>query len=244
MAKWLAESDRARPSRFESHRRLLKRIALAVLLGLAIVVLGVSCLAASVELAQKDGGWFVDWQTYALAWDRVASGASLFAPAQLQGEYSLPNVVRLGYAYPPSSVVLFAPVSMWPAGFIAWTTINAGAFLTALWAIASRCWPSRRVEAYIVMLFGLSIFRPFTEGVGVGNVSILTAGVFGWTWVIGRSAAAPLGGLVAIFKVLPGSLVALAVRSHPRRVALTAAGVLVFIVSPSRSRASRLGSTT
>src|SRR5262245_7647409 len=110
---------------------------------IAAALLAVSCI--QIARLQAIGlGWFADWQTYALAWLRVAAGAPLYAPAQVRGPYLLPDMLSQGFAYPPPSVVLFAPFASWPFGFIGWTTLNVGTLLTALWAISTRISPSRR----------------------------------------------------------------------------------------------------
>src|SRR5262245_15017975 len=181
--------------------RTVDRAAIVI----AAAVLAVSCI--QIARLQAIGlAWFADWQTYAMAWLRLADGGRLYAPAQVSGPYQLPEMLGQGYAYPPPSVVLFAPFASWPFGFIGWTTVNVGTLLTALWAVATRISPSRRTLVYSAMLFFLAAFFPFEDGVGTGSLSIATAGLFAWAYVLGESRTAPIGVVAALLRLVPGTL--------------------------------------
>jgi hypothetical protein len=189
------------------------------------------CIVGSRLIAEGNNWiWFVDWQTYSNAWARVSSGGQLYSTIQLAGTYSLPNVVAEGYAYPPASVIFFAPFASWPLGFAAWTTLNAGAFLGAIWAMVSRAWPTWRFEIFSVALLLLAMFEPFREAVGTGNISLLIAAGFGWTLVLGPKAAGPIGVMAGLFKLTPGALAMVGLRSHFKRFIVCAA-VAAFLIA-------------
>lgn len=173
------------------------------------------------------GRTFDDWLTYVHTADRLLSGDSIYAPMQLAGPYALPNATLIGYAYPPSSVPLFFPFLTYPAGLVAWLTLNVGLLVTGLLAVLKRELGSVRPLEFAVVLFGLALIRPFWEGVAIGNASVGLAGVFAWSWAIGRerTPVGALAGLGATVKLVPGVLV---FWSTPRtfvRTAVTAAAV-------------------
>lgn len=155
------------------------------------------------------GRTFDDWLTYAHTGERLLSGSSIYAPMQLSGPYALPGATLIGYAYPPSSVPLFFPFMSYPAGLVAWLTLNVGLLVTGLYAIVGRELGRVRPLEFALVLFGLALMRPFYEGVAIGNASVGLAGVLAWCWVIGRDRASIgyLAGLGATIKVVPGVLV-------------------------------------
>ena len=199
-------------------------------LALAIVALSWSCIVVA-QWKSIGIGWFADWQTYALAWLRVSHGGPLYDAAQVAGPYRLPDMIGRGYAYPPASVVLFAPFSSWPAGFIAWTTVNVGTLLTALWALATRISPMRRTLLFAAMLLGLAGFFPFEDGVGVGNLSIAAAGLFGWAYVLGERTAPGLGAIAGLARLTSGTLALAGLRNRRAAFKGIALGALLVVAS-------------
>ena len=199
-------------------------------LALALSIL--ACLMSVVGSGQHlalDGRVFVDWVTYANAVERLLSGRSIFAPEQLAGPYSLPTVVRIGYAYPPPSVILFIPFAVFPVGLWAWIVLNVGLLVTGLFAVVQKEVGRLSPLAAAAILFGLAAFVPFSEGVASGNVNIGLAGVLAWAWVLGRSqrALGPISGLTATIKIVPGFLV---FWSDRERFLRTAAGALAVAI--------------
>jgi len=174
-------------------------------------------------------GAFVDWRTYEAAFDRLASGASIYAPQQLSGPYHLPDVVLIGYAYPPPSVLLFGLLHSDPFGLIAWLTLNLGLLFTALWAICTRDFGAWRTPAFAFVLAGLITFEPFISGVVAANPNIGLAGVVGWTYIgLGPRRAGIIGALSAILKVFAGAA-ALAVRERKVLAVGTATVVTIAV---------------
>ena len=116
-------------------------------------------------------------------------------------------MLLIGYAYPPASVPLLIPFQGYPLGLAAWITVNLGALLTALWAIASRAWPTYRLLAFALALAGLAMFPPFLAGMIAMSTNIGLAGAIGWV-AVGLTArqAGVLGGVLAILKVFAGAL--------------------------------------
>ena len=199
-------------------------------LALALSIL--ACLISVVGSGQHlglDGRVFVDWVTYANAVERLLSGRSIFAPEQLAGPYSLPTVVRIGYAYPPPSVILFIPFAVFPVGLCAWIVLNVGLLVTGLFAAVQKEVGHLSPLAAAAILIGLAAFVPFTEGVASGNVNIGLGGVLAWAWVLGRSrrTLGPIAGLAATIKIVPGFLV---FWSDRQRFLRTVAGALAVAI--------------
>lgn len=189
-------------------------------------MLASATIVAAVLRFQLDRGAFsfVDWVTYANAWDRVQAGAPLFAPRQTTGiEYEMRDTVRIGYSYAPATVVLFAPFASWPIGFVAWAVVNIGVLLTGLWAIISSTWPRHRLLVFAAVLAILAVFSPFVVGAHHGNASILIAGLYAWAWAapVTSGVGGVLGGMM---KLAPATLLVFGWRDNRRGVLL---GLLV-----------------
>jgi hypothetical protein len=182
----------------------------------------------------QDPGPWVDWRTYVSAFDRMASGAGIYAPEQLTGPYELTHTVLIGYSYPPASVLLFAPFLSYPFGLVAWLTLNLGLMLTAMWALISRAWPTHREVIFAVALGALAFYPPFRDGMVSANVNVGIAGLIGWiAYGLRPGAAGALGSLAAVTKVFSG-VVALATPIQKRRsivvgVVVTAAVCLITL---------------
>jgi hypothetical protein len=193
-----------------------------------------------VPFWQYPGPW-VDWHTYVNAFDRMAGGAGIYAPEQLTGPYELTHTVLIGYAYPPASVLLFAPFLSYPFGLVAWLTLNLGLLLTAMWALISRAWPTHRAVVFAVALGGLAFYDPFRDGMISANVNVGIAGLIGWiAYGLRPGAAGILGSLGAIVKVFSG-VVTLATPVQKRRsiviaaVATVAVGVITLPIVGAQS---------
>lgn len=149
---------------------------------------------------------FVDWLTYARAFERLAGGSPIYADAQLAGPYYMPATVRIGYSYPPASLPLFAPFASYPVGLGIWILLNVGLFLTGLWAVARRELGPLALGGFGVALLCLGAMAAWGDGVAGGNVNVALAGILAWAWVIGRGRVGAIAGALAVTKVVPGSL--------------------------------------
>lgn len=198
-----------------------------VLLAIAVVAISVIWRLRFMAEWSTHGTPFSDWQHYAMAWNRVIAGGSLYAPEQLTGYFTFPQMLFIGWAYPPAAVVLWAPFASWPAGWIAWTVVNVGLLLTALWAVATRTWPERRVETFALMLLVLSQFNPFIEAAQLGNPDLALAGLLMWAWIGGPRAAVLAGVVGGLAKIAPVAMLLYARRFGWR---WTAYGVGALVV--------------
>jgi hypothetical protein len=152
----------------------------------------------------------------------------IYAAAQVSGPYRLTDVVLIGYAYPPPSVVAFLPFASYPVGLALFLTVNLGLLFTAVWAIVSRAWPAYRLPIFAVVLAVLARNAAFIDGVLAANVNVGLAGVIGWVALGSTSRiAGVVGGVAALVKVFPG-VVALSER-RKLRGALVATGVVAII---------------
>ena len=179
-----------------------------VVLLLAAVVCAYAVIATMLVSAPV-GRTFADWATYVHTVNRMLSGAPIYAPEQLSGTYVLVGVTLFGYAYLPSSVPLFLPFITYPIGLVLWLTLNVGLLLTGLYAILRRELGRPEPLAFAVVLLTLAFIRGFTDGVSFGNASVGLAGLFAWSWVIGRgkTLGGALAGLGATIKLVPGALI-------------------------------------
>jgi Glycosyltransferase family 87 len=172
---------------------------------------------------------FADWQHYAMAWNRVASGGPLYAPEQLSGPFAFPSMLFVGWAYSPPSVLFWAPFATWPAGYVLWTTVNVGLLLTALWAVASRTWPEHRIWGFALTLLILSQYQPFVVGAALGNADVALTGLLLWAWLGGPRAAVVAGVLGGAAKVAPLAVLVY-VRRFGWRWTLYGVGSLVALI--------------
>ena len=141
-----------------------------------------------------------DWQFYSAAVGRWLDEEPIYPGGMISTLGSAPGS---SYAYPPASFLPFAP---WPLGAIAWASVLIGVFLGGLWLVARRVWPERAVTAFAAAVLGASIFPPVLEGIGMGNVNILTAGLLGVVWAGIQPAA--IAGVMTVIKVFPIALAA------------------------------------
>jgi Glycosyltransferase family 87 len=194
------------------------------LLGAFLIAVSVTWLMEFAAV-RVHGTPFADWQHYAMAWNRVVAGGDLYHPSQLTGPFTFPSMLFIGWAYPPASVVFWAPFSTWPAGWVLWTTVNVGLFLTALWAAVTRTFPARRVEVMGFALIALSQYGPFVEAAQLGNADLALAGLFAWAWLLGPRAAVIAGVLGGAAKIVPVGMLLFASR-HGWRWTLYGIGAL------------------
>jgi hypothetical protein len=211
---------------------------LTILGGVAVILATILLVGTLVSLIPQVAGWpgpFVDWRTYANAAARLLAGEPIYATQQLTGPYHLTEVLLIGYAYPPASVPLMIPFQGYPFGLAAWTTVNLGALLTALWAIVSRAWPTYRLLAFSLALAGLAMFPPFLAGMIAMSTNIGLAGAIGWV-AVGLTArqAGVFGGILGILKVFAGALTFAGVDDKTRSLAfaLLVAASLTLVTVP------------
>lgn len=149
---------------------------------------------------------YVDWLTYSRAFERLAAGDPIYAGAQLGGPYHMTDTTRIGYSYPPASLPLLAPFAAFPVGLGVWFVLNVGVFLTGLWAVARRELGPWALGGFGLALLCLGILTAWGEGVAGGNINVALAGILAWAWVIGRGRVGAIAGVLAVAKILPGSL--------------------------------------
>lgn len=219
-----------RPSRTASDRATF--LVTALLLAMASTFLVVRLVAVAGVLSLQDNGtWqnpgpWVDWRTYANAFDRLTAGRGIYAADQLHGSYQLTKVVLIGYAYPPASVPLFAPFASYPFGLAAWLTLNLGLVFTALWALLSRVSRRHRGVLFAGMLAVFAMYAPFVIGVVSANVNVAIAGLIGWVALgVSSSCAAVLGAVGAVTKVFSAVL---ALGTERKQRSVIVATILVF----------------
>lgn len=191
--------------------------ALSILGASAAVAGALACIGAvvAVDARYRSLGQppYVDWLTYANAFERVIQGEPLYAAKQLAGPYLLPHAVTSGYAYPPPSAVLFAPFASQPGGLIAWLVLNAAIYWSALTALTHRAFGLPVVWAAALTAFTLAPFVPLATGLATGNVNVAMAGLTGWAWLGIRQAwVAPVAGFAALVKLYPAFLAGWAAR--------------------------------
>jgi hypothetical protein len=168
-----------------------------------------------------------DWQFYAAAVERWLAGEPIYPGGAISTLGTEPGT---SYAYPPASVPLMLPFAPWPVGAVLWVALLVGVLLAAIWAVAHAGWPSRPLAAFAAAVIGLAIFPPIQQGLAVANVNVLTTGMLGLVWAVGRRTA-PAIGLLTVLKVFPFSLSA---PLGPRAMVTSAlvAGVVVLVTLP------------
>ena len=204
-------------------KALILRIALVVVAALAFAIR----MADAIQSQTATGGWFIDWRTYSNAVERWLSGYPIYGLDQVSGPYFFQEVVARDYAYPPASIPLMVPFAPDPFGLIAWEALLIGALLAAIWVIAGRGFPHRRIEAFAVALLAAACFYPITQGIAAGNVNIATAALLAWAWT-GMHRPGVVAGIFAIEKVFPIGIAVLYGRRAVIVAVLTAIAVAVI----------------
>jgi hypothetical protein len=202
------------------------------LIGLSVTVT-VLALAAAVGLAlmanESHSPPWVDWATYSNALDRLLHGGSVYDPRQLAGAYHLLDMSTngaFGYAYPPASLVLFAPFANQPIGLCLWLALNIGLLVSGVFAILRRELKDDAVLYLGVAILPVILWVGFIEGVTAGNVTVGLSGVLAWAWAIGRIRVPPIAvAVMGIAKVFPATLVFWTTPSRLLR-SLVAAGLI------------------
>jgi Glycosyltransferase family 87 len=189
-------------------------------------------VVASTAYMVVHGGQ-VDWLTYQHAAQRLVAGEPIYAAAQLQGPYHLTDVVLIGYAYPPPSVVLFLPFALGDPGRLAWLALNIGVFMAGLTALTHIYARQAFLPVLALLLATLAVFGPYTEAVATGNSSLGMAGLLAWAMVIGGRGVGPWAGVAAVSRVTPGLIAMLAPRGELRRQLLLAAltGIVLVVAT-------------
>lgn len=172
---------------------------------------------------------FVDWLAYAQAFGRFANGDPIYVARQLTGPYHMTEALGIYYTYPPAFVPMLAPFAGYPTGPALWFVLNVGLLLTGLWAVAGRELGSLRLGGFGGALLCLGVTTAWGEGVVGGNINVALAGVLAWAWVIGRGRVGAVAGVLAVVKLVPGSLAFWARPSSLWRSLVTAAVVALSV---------------
>ena len=170
--------------------------------------IGVASYALSPLLDQRIPAVFrhIDWISYASAAERFVHGQSLYVAAQLAGPYHMADVAGIGYVYPPPSVLLFVPFLA--LGPTVWAVANALLFASGIGAMARRDFGPYGGLVFGVVLFAVALTPPYLDAMVMGNINLGLAGVFAWSWAVGRGSR-PIGllaGLGGIVKLHPIAL--------------------------------------
>ena len=200
--------------------------------GWLFLALAVAACVVSIAATTQSGVPFADWQTYSNAYDRFASGGSLYSPAQLAGPYEMPLTVKTGYSYPPPSIILLAPFVQGVAGLVAWMTLNLVLLISGLVAVLRRELGGSAPWPLAIVLFGLAVIPPFRIGVVDGNVNVALAGLLAWIWADDRwRRGTPVAAaFAAIIKVFPFLLVGWRARDEGLRAIVLGGAVLLALV--------------
>jgi len=207
-----------------------------MLVGATIAVPALALLAISVLLldaiASVGRAPFVDWLVYRDTVLRGLAGLSLFDARQLSGQYVMSDVLATGSAYPPPSVVVLLPFSLGLPGLVAWLVLSFGLLVSGLWVALRRDLGVRAPIPVACTILGLLVFLPFANAVITANVNIVLAGIYAWSWALGRSEprVGILAALGAAMKVVPGVLV-LWPTGKARRRSIVMAGLTFAVLT-------------
>lgn len=178
--------------------RVLSGLALVA----ALVVFAVSVARSVEHFSDSLGAPFFDWQFYRYAVERWLAGGPIYPGGAIS---TLGAAAGSSYAYPPASVPLMWIFASYPLGALAWLGLLTSTLLAGLWLIARQIWPRHGVLIFAVIVASLSVVPPVQEGLAVGNVNILTAGLLGIGWTRPVSVQA---GIMTVVKVFPFALAA------------------------------------
>jgi hypothetical protein len=215
-----------------SRDRVFDLALVAIAFALFVTVIYVSMLAA---YQHGDRSVFPDWRTYSAAVHRWLEHEPIFAAQQLAGPYQLPDVLLVGYAYPPPSLFFFLPFASYPWGLVAYLIANLGGLVCVLWAMVSRWWPRRRLRVFAFVLAGLAAWPPFSDGVTAANVNIGIAALVGVVALgLPPTMSGVIGAVAGLVKVFPGaSAIATSDRKmHATIVAATIAAAFALLSLP------------
>lgn len=226
----LAAGDRLRTG--EGSRLTPLTVASAV-----VVIVALTVYVVNPILDQRIPEMFrhIDWVSYSRAAQRFLDGQSLYSAQQLAGPYEMASVAGLGFVYPPPSILLFVPFL--GLGPTVWAIANATIFATGLAAMARRDFGRFAGLAFGIALLGVGLSTPYLDAMVMGNITLALAGVFAWTWALGRGSR-PIGWLAAaggLIKLHPFALAGWTSPGHARRTIRTAvlvAAVVVLVTLP------------
>jgi hypothetical protein len=217
--------DRVRPG--ERPWPSLRVVASATIIAIAIAVYVINPI-----LDQRIPEVFrhIDWVSYSRAAQRFLDGQSIYAPEQLTGPYEMARIAGLGYVYPPPSILLFVPFLA--LGPTLWAVANAILFASGLAAMARVAFGRYAGLAFGIALLAAGLTTPYLDAMVMGNINLALAGLFAWTWALGRGSKslgwlAAAGGLV---KLHPFALAGWARPRDARRTIGTAIFVAVVVV--------------
>jgi len=198
---------------------------------LVVVVLGVLVYVLGPILDDRIPAVFrhIDWVSYSRAANRFLDGQPLYIPAQLAGPYQMADIAGLGYVYPPPSILLFVPfLAIGPTG---WAVANAILFATGLAAMARRDFGRYAGLAFGIALLATGLTTPYLDAMVMGNINLALAGVFAWSWALGRGSR-PIGwlaGAAGLVKLHPFALAAWTRPAEARRSIGIALGLAAAI---------------
>jgi len=199
-------------------------------LGRVLLVAGILVSAVAIVFNFWIGDQ-ADWENYASAVDRVLRGESLYSAAQLSGVYNLPSTVRIGYSYPPASILFFVPFAVFPAGVAVYTAFSAVVFLSGLAAIVRREFGHVAPGLLGIALLAVVPLPGYLETLRYSNVNLFIAGVFAWLWALPR-ADSPVGaglGVAVLLKMFPAFFLGWSVRHAGWRHAAWAIGLVAVV---------------
>jgi hypothetical protein len=138
--------------------------------------------------------------------------------------------VRVGYVYPPPSVLLFVIFRPGLLGLGGWLALNVGLLVGGMAMILRRelgLWWSTALATSIVALS--LFFVPFGAGVLAGNANVGLAGLFALLWSVDRPPwVSVAAGVTGFTKIYPALFAAWVRRDEaPRSVALALATAAV-----------------
>jgi hypothetical protein len=187
-------------------RRLLIGISLTVTVLALLAAVGLALIGNQTHTPP-----WVDWATYSDALQRLLDGGSVYDPRQLAGPYHLLDMSSngaFGYAYPPASLLLFAPFASQPLGLCLWLALNIGLLVSGVFAILRRELKEDAILYLGVAILPVILWIGFVEGVTAGNVTVGLSGVLAWAWAIGRERVSPVTvAVIGIAKVFPATLI-------------------------------------
>lgn len=205
---------------------------------LLVIAFVATLLVAHIAIAVSvlgERAW-IDYHTYVLAYAKVIAGQSPYSAIQLEGPYRLDSVLLEGYAYPPPSVLLFAPFAIPGVGLVLFTVVNVGLFLAGVLRVVHYELGRVSATSVAIVLISLAGYWPLAVGVASGNVNVGLAGLLAIAWSSSFSkhpGFAVAAATATVMKVVPGVLVFWAIRHQGRHAAAVAilTGLSIVLVS-------------
>jgi hypothetical protein len=203
-----------------------RTVLAATLLAIGVSVLGLALLR---QAGDPQGQFAIDFSDYHVAAQRLASGASPYAPEMLTGPTDAQGIDR--YRYPPPFAQLLVALAGLPLGAAAtiWLIAQGAAIVAAAWFAAMAGGARRSLETALWCAVSATLFLPVFDTLWKGNVSgIVALGVA--IALIGGAAGGVAVALVSLLKLVPATLAAsLATDRRGSAAAMAAAAVVVAV---------------